>query len=666
MYGSCHKRLSRLCFAAALATGLVSGAAASVAQDAPPVASAVAFDVLFKRLEIGDLTEIDAERQLPYLAQLKQLLPAGDAHRQRLLDAQRCELEFKNANKEGFAFADAKLTEALQSHDDAAAIRFYYCRGEYREYLGTPRDALADFESGIELARKTGDDQLLASGLGARGSEYSLLGVHGKALADLLEAQRVFAQRELTQAANSTLQSIGIAYRRLGYPDKAREYLMQSIDHAQQVGDHETQFISVIQLGYADDEAGQYDKALANDQRAIELAGVLDDRSSMGSGNLAKASVLTSLHRYSEALDTLQKAEADFAAAGDLANEGMLQFQRGRALSGLGQHRRALEHFARAEAVFDKSGNPRYEEMLHENKARTLEADGQAAAALAEFKRYLALHDSVEQARSDQQAQMLRAQFDADRSNLENARLKAEQTLKDRQVRSLQRVRQWQQTAMALLAVLIGLLALFVIRQLRKARSWKRMASLDPLTGVANRRGVEQFTAAAMRQARSRHEPLAVLALDLDRFKQINDNYGHAAGDRVLQHIARACQDALRDNDLLGRIGGEEFLVVLPGSDLHDAADVAERLRGRIEALTLEDLPAGLRTTISIGVAQMTSRDSGFADLEQRADLALYRAKSSGRNRVVGADAALDQELGTAGAAAPAAAATGGGGTVAS
>jgi diguanylate cyclase (GGDEF)-like protein len=219
---------------------------------------------------------------------------------------------------------------------------------------------------------------------------------------------------------------------------------------------------------------------------------------------------------------------------------------------------------------------------------------------------------------------------------------------------------------MALLAVLIGLLALFVIRQLRKARSWKRMASLDPLTGVANRRGVEQFTAAAMRQARSRHEPLAVLALDLDRFKQINDNYGHAAGDRVLQHIARACQDALRDNDLLGRIGGEEFLVVLPGSDLHDAAEVAERLRGRIEALTLEDLPTGLRTTISIGVAQMTPRDSGFADLEQRADLALYRAKSSGRNRVVGADAAPDQELGSAGAAAPGAAATGGGGTLAS
>lgn len=669
MLGSWNKPLARLCLVAAFATGLGSEGAAAAAQPTPPtppMPSAAAFDELFQRLEIGDLSELDLERQRPYLAELKRLLPPSDAHRQRLLDTQHCALDFRNANQEGFNFATAQLSEALQAQDDAAVVRLYYCRGGYRAFLATPRDAVADFELGIERARALGDDQLLATGLQARGGEYSLIGIHGKALADLLEAQRIFSRRNLTEAANNTLQSIGIAYRRLGYPDKAREYLTQSIEHARRAGDHETQFISLIQLGYADEEAARFDNALVNDERAIEIATSLADGDSVASGNLAKASVLISLHRQGEALDALQKAESGFATAGDLSNEGMLQFERGRALSALGQRRRALELFARAEAAFEKADNPRYQELLHEAKARTLEADGQAAAALSELQRYLQVHDSVEKARADQQAQMLRAQFDVDRSNLENARLKAEQTLKDRQVRSLQRVRQWQQTAMALLAVLIGLLALFVIRQLRKARSWKRMASLDPLTGVANRRGVEQFTSAAMREARTRNHPLAVLALDLDRFKQINDSFGHAAGDRVLQHIARACQEALRDGDLLGRIGGEEFLVVLPGNDLDDAAEVAERLRSRIEALTLDDLPAGLRITISIGVAGMTACDSGFADLERRADLALYRAKSSGRNRVVGAGADAVQELGTAGAAATGAAAVTGGGRLAS
>ena len=666
MLGSWNKPLSRLCAGAVLGTGLAftAAAAAVAANDSPPIPSAAAFDVLFKRLEIGDLSVQDSERQIAYLADLKQLLPPGDAHRQRLLDSQHCMLDFRNAAGQGFEFADTKLADALQAQDEAAAARFYYCRGGYRESLSAPRDAVADFELGMGLARHCGDDILLATGLESRGGEYSLIGVHGKALADLLEAQRIFAQAELAEAASSTLQSIGVAYRRLGYPEKAREYLLQSIEHAQTSGDHESQFISLLQLGYAEEEAGSYDKALANEQSAMDIARALDDRASVAAANLAMASVYTTLHRYPDALGALQKAETDFAAAGDLADDGMVQFQRGRAQAALGQQRKALESYARAQAAFESAGNPRYQEMLHEAKAQSLEADGQSGAALAEFKRYLALHDQVEHARLDQQAQMLRAQFDTDRSNLENARLKSEQALKDRQVESLERVRGWQQIAMGLLAVLIGLLALLIIRQVRKLRRWKRMASLDPLTGVANRRGVEYFTSAAMRRARARHEPLALLALDLDRFKQINDSFGHAAGDRVLQHIARACTEALRDGDLLGRIGGEEFLVILPRSTLEDAADVAERLRSRVEALALEDLPAGLRITISIGVAQMTPADSGFADLERRADAALYRAKSEGRNRVVGAlDGAANQELGTPAGGGPAAAT---GGTLAS
>ncbi len=119
---------------------------------------------------------------------MQQLLPPGDAHRTRLLDTLRCGLDFINTPQQGYDFADAKLAEALAAHDHAAAIRFYYCRGGYLESLKTPRDALADFERGIELARSSGDDAMLAAGLEARGGMYSLLGIYGKSLADLLEA----------------------------------------------------------------------------------------------------------------------------------------------------------------------------------------------------------------------------------------------------------------------------------------------------------------------------------------------------------------------------------------------------------------------------------------------------------------------------------------------
>lgn len=600
--------------------------------------SAAAFDALFRRVDVGDLTALSAAEQRKVVRQLAQLLPPGDAHRARLLDTQRCGLDFTNDNQKGYEFANAKLADALAAHDDGAAIRFYYCRGGYLESLKTPRDALADFERGIDLSRAAGKDAMLASGLQARGGMYSLLGIYGKALADLLEARRLFTEQELDEAASQILQDIGITYRRLGYPDKAREYLNQAIAHEKRVGDTESLYISTLQLGYADQETGQYESALATQQHALELATTTGDRASIAAVNLAIASVLTDLHRYAEAQSELHKAAEGFAAVGDRADTGMLAYESGRALAGMKEPRKALAEFATAEKEFNASGNRRYQEILYRAQAKSFEDANQPAAALTAYKNYLAAHDAVAKERANQQAQMLREQFDTDRAKMENLRLKSEQTAKDRQVEALQGVRRWQQVAMGLLAILIGLLSLLAIRQLARLRNWKRMASVDALTGVANLRGVQHFANAALRRAHAQNEPLTVLAIDIDEFKRINDVHGHPTGDRVLREVAHACADALRDGDLLGRIGGEEFLAILPGTLLDHAVDVAERLRRRVETLEIADLPGSVRATISIGVAEMLPHDRDVSALVERADAALYRAKALGRNRVVSAD----------------------------
>jgi diguanylate cyclase (GGDEF)-like protein len=623
--------------------------------EAPSLPNPDAFDALFKRLEFGDLTALDSKQQQKVAEQLQKLLPPGDPHRQRLLDSMHCGLDFTNKNKEGYAYADARLTEALKAGDAAAAIRFYYCRGGFQGSLSTERDALADTERGIDMARSIDDDLLVAAGLEGRGSVYSYLGIHGKALADLLEAQRIYQQHELNEVASQALLSIGIAFRRLGYIDRAREYLNQSIEHAQRVGDHESLQSSTMQLGFIDQEAGRYGSALNTLRRALELATPTGEVDTIASTNVAIAGVLNDLHRYPEALETLRMAEAGFASTGEVSFAGSIAYERGRALAGQNQRREALDQFDRAGAAFDASGNQRYQERLHESKAQTLEASGQPQAALEEYKRYLAVHEEVAHQRADQQTQMLREQFDTDRAKLENQRLKAEQKLKDSEVESLRQARRWQQVAMGLLAVVLGMLSILVIRQLARLRIWKRMASVDALTGVPNLRGVETFANRAMRAARTTLEPLAALAIDVDRFKSINDSHGHAVGDRVLQQIARACHEAMRDGDLLGRVGGEEFLAVLPGTKLDHALDVAERLRSRVAALILQDLPDSIRPTISIGAAEMLPEDGDFDALRQRADEAMYRAKETGRNRVVGAGVVVQERgapLGTAATAA--------------
>ena len=166
------------------------------------------------------------------------------------------------------------------------------------------------------------------------------------------------------------------------------------------------------------------------------------------------------------------------------------------------------------------------------------------------------------------------------------------------------------------------------------------MAITDALTGLFNRRYMETHLGALTEQAASRGKPLAVLILDIDFFKSINDGHGHDAGDDVLREFALRIRKSIRNIDLACRYGGEEFVIVMPETDMGVATMVAERLRRKIasEPFAIQEGSKHLTVTLSIGIAALGQGDSVAAMLK-RADQALYRAKRDGRNRVV-ADAA--------------------------
>jgi two-component system, cell cycle response regulator len=163
------------------------------------------------------------------------------------------------------------------------------------------------------------------------------------------------------------------------------------------------------------------------------------------------------------------------------------------------------------------------------------------------------------------------------------------------------------------------------------------MAITDALTGLFNRRYMESHLGTLIEQAAARGKPLTALVLDIDYFKSINDTHGHDAGDDVLREFALRIKRSIRGIDLACRYGGEEFVVVMPETDMAVAAMVAERLRRRIAADPFA-IQQGARTvpvTISIGIAALRGKEDNAANLLKRADQALYRAKRDGRNRVV-------------------------------
>jgi diguanylate cyclase len=180
-----------------------------------------------------------------------------------------------------------------------------------------------------------------------------------------------------------------------------------------------------------------------------------------------------------------------------------------------------------------------------------------------------------------------------------------------------QRIRELERSAQAMEATL---------------RHEQALASTDPLTGVANRLVFEQHMADACLRIAQGGGETSLLVLDIDRFKEINDSFGHSAGDRALRIVAEQLRAGLRSDDLLARYGGEEFVVVLSGTGAEAAMRVAESLRKRIENLGFHGQQRPVRITLSCGVTVLRGDDSPDTAFE-RADGALYRAKRGGRNR---------------------------------
>ncbi|MBQ5948966.1 GGDEF domain-containing protein [Massilia sp. ST3] len=190
------------------------------------------------------------------------------------------------------------------------------------------------------------------------------------------------------------------------------------------------------------------------------------------------------------------------------------------------------------------------------------------------------------------------------------------------------------------LMMLANCFGMLLLARERSQRELARLEVVDPLTDVPNRRGFFNALGPWMALARRPGLPTALVVLDLDQFKRVNDGYGHPAGDAVLRHVVELCKRQLRDSDMLGRLVGVEFAILLPRTNLDEATLVAERIRAAIETTPVKSERALIKMTASFGVTIIRPEDSTVT-LFQRADEALVAAKQGGRNRVSQAVAAV-------------------------
>jgi len=614
---------------------VLAAAAPLAAQSAPDLRALVA---QAERMEgVNDDSALKlVRRALPGLA-----APAARPLRVRAL-ALECSTLAGSEQLAGLVTrAERGMAEARAAGNARAYASLRLCRGAGLDEADQGDAAALDFEFVLAEARRLNDPALLAGALAARGSHRYYRGDLGGALEDLNQAYALYQRLRKDRRVRGTLNDIASVYadRRVAEYDRAVEYYRQLLAADEQAHDAAGQADRLFNLGSTLEQKGDVAGALGWYRRALEVERRRGDADQVAYCERAIGVVLGKLGREREALAWIDRALAFFLGSGDGFELAWTRLSRGVVLNRLHRPADALRELDAAGAYFRPAHVDRFMEKVHEERANALVLTGDYRGAYEARAAQLALGRELQDRLRQETTSQLRVRFDTEKKDAENRALLRENALRGRALRDAARIRSLQTAVIGLTTLVIAFLAYAMLRHLRNERLLRVMAMTDELTRLPNRRHLLAVAGERVKAARQGAGPLSVLALDVDHFKRINDTFGHEVGDGVLRRVAEACRSALRRDDVIGRTGGEEFVVVMPGADARVAVEVAERLRTAVERVDWGDVAAGLRVTMSIGATEWVPGDNSFAAVARRADDSLYRAKELGRNRTELAEA---------------------------
>ncbi len=380
--------------------------------------------------------------------------------------------------------------------------------------------------------------------------------------------------------------------------------------------------------------AQQAQAALEQFTLAKRLSLAIQDEAGLAAANLAAAGALLQLERPAEALPLLAEAQRLLETGQDqgfrLFTAAQLKVQ---ALAKLRQPA-VLQAIEQARRWDTPTTPPLDRAQLARTLAAGYASQGHYADAYREIERRDRLTEDARSFGADVQTLRLQARYAAAQRESENAELRHREE-SARLALEAQSARQralW--VTVATLALLLTAGGVWARQALVRRRALADLALRDELTGQPNRRAVRAYADAQVQQARRLGVPLALAIIDLDHFKAVNDSLGHAGGDSVLRAFASAATSVLRGQDRLGRWGGEEWLLVLPGTAVDELPAVFDRLRARFAAARAEGREGPHGCTFSMGAAQLGDRITELDELIAEADRQLYRAKQQGRDRL--------------------------------
>ncbi len=468
--------------------------------------------------------------------------------------------------------------------------------------------------------------ELIAAADSAMGkTQYEL------AAARLTDAYNLLELANDEKLERNVLNSLATLYYNNNQLQLAGQYYRKLISLDEKSGDLQALSVSYFNLGHVVASQKQFDAAQKLFQQAQVLSHKLNDKSGEAYANKALGVNAQALGDMPLAQSLLMKAEQQFVDLRDDKQRAAVLRNLADVTLLLQQPKQAIVYYQQAIPLLLDAGLNSAVIRCYRGLSQAYEQINEYITALKMQRTYSNLLQAELEQISNESSQRMREELDLRHymdSNTKLERLSAsQQGLLEQRAHMLQ-LQMWVLILVLALAVSLGYM---LWRGTRTARILHSLATTDELTGAFNRRAIMEAGRQEWLRAKRYVQPVTCLTFDVDHFKSINDTYGHATGDVVLKALTATIADMMRQTDTLGRIGGEEFLLVAGNTDLLQAQSLAERIRLQVAALAISEL-GDRRVTISIGLAGY-QQNLSFEQTVQLADKALYHAKRSGRNR---------------------------------
>ena len=572
-----------------------------------------------------DASKRDAERALDMI----RLHPDADLEiRARLLLCDYYSERDGAAAQQQIDAANALLPQARRQGLRAGVLT---CQGETLETAGDNGHARTYFDEAVTVATAANDEEMLAEALFSRGFLRALQGEYAAGMTDARRSRELFDRINKPLHALTVLNTIATIYNRMGDYEQAAQIYERARSRLHDAGLRRDEAVTLHNLGRSRQKLEQWDAARAAFSGCLALSEEIKYARGEAYALVGLASVDDATGDPQGALNTLGRATELQRTTPDARLNAQIQLERGTALRQLHRGAEALVALQQAEATF-KQGNSVDELESTYNELAIVEAQlGEWQNAYNYRSEAQATSEKQLRNQLDQRFATLKVEFDTATKEKENTLLLSENAVNQTALAQERRANTLQTAVIILSLLLLALLTTLVLHQRRGARHMRVLAMTDELTGAPNRRAVLTHLDALLQRGGA--PPCSILIIDVDHFKSINDRYGHPVGDETLRLLTTKLRNAVTEPAFLGRLGGEEFVVVLPDTNRHDAHVTAEQIRAQVPLIDLTRWLDERRITVSIGVTTSIGADTVTAML-RRADAALYAAKNAGRNCV--------------------------------